>query len=87
MAEAGAWWLVHVHHGGVVNVDGIYSTAASSGDFPVSVHLMASFTNLARPRCLLLVWKASMKSESFKVVLFSLWVSWKVTHWPYSYLS
>ena len=50
----------------------IHSTAASSGDFPVSAHLMSSFTNIARPWYLLLVWPASVKPGCFKVVLFSL---------------
>ena len=56
-----------------------HSTAASSGDFPVSAHLVSSFINVTRLWCLLLVWPASVKSGSFKMVLFSLWVSWSST--------
>ena len=55
----------------------IYSTAASSGDFPVL--MSSSFTNLSRPWYLLLVWQASVKPGSFKEVLYSMLVSWSST--------
>ena len=54
-----------------------HSTAASCGDFPVSIHLISSFSNVTRLWCLLLVWPASVKPGNFKMVLFSLWISWQ----------